>query len=173
MSYLSDLRRLDTVLLALGWIFSNQYLAWKAYFDFHHTTPPLQPMISLAFFWCKNHNFRTTVARDLNSSTSGNHSRCATQSVNRAEKVTLKTIFETDISCASEFFRAMKSVFRRFDFVLFPSHLLTIRKDDFASPSRGESTLIPSEVTFKVSPLPLSRMSSMIYIFNCTRELQF
>ena len=30
--------------LALGWIFSNQYLAWKACFDFHHTTPHFQPM---------------------------------------------------------------------------------------------------------------------------------
>ena len=32
--------------LAMGWIFSNQYLAWKACFDFHHTTPPFQPMIT-------------------------------------------------------------------------------------------------------------------------------
>ena len=31
--------------LALGWIFSNQYLAWKTFFDFHHTTPPFQTMI--------------------------------------------------------------------------------------------------------------------------------
>ena len=30
--------------LTLGWIFSNQYFAWKACFDFHHTTPPFQPM---------------------------------------------------------------------------------------------------------------------------------
>ena len=29
----------------IGWIFSNQFLAWKACFDFHHTTPPFQPMI--------------------------------------------------------------------------------------------------------------------------------
>ena len=39
------LRRLTTVFLALGWIFSNQYLAWKACFDFHHTSPTFQPMI--------------------------------------------------------------------------------------------------------------------------------
>ena len=31
--------------MALGWIFSNQYLAWKACFDFYHSTPPFQPMI--------------------------------------------------------------------------------------------------------------------------------
>ena len=40
-----NLRRITTVFLALGWIFSNQYLAWKACFDFHHTSPPFQPMI--------------------------------------------------------------------------------------------------------------------------------
>ena len=40
-----NLRRLTSDFLALGWIFSNQYLAWKACFDFHHTTPPLQPMV--------------------------------------------------------------------------------------------------------------------------------
>ena len=40
-----NLRRLTTVFLALGWIFSNQYLAWKACFDFHHTTPPFQPIV--------------------------------------------------------------------------------------------------------------------------------
>ena len=39
------LRRLTTVFLAFGWIFSNQYLAWKACFDFHHTSPTFQPMI--------------------------------------------------------------------------------------------------------------------------------
>ena len=42
---LKNLRRLTTVFLALGWIFSNQYLAWKACFDFHHTSPTFQPMI--------------------------------------------------------------------------------------------------------------------------------
>ena len=29
----------------IGVIFSNQFLARKAYFDFHHTRPPFQPMI--------------------------------------------------------------------------------------------------------------------------------
>ena len=43
--YALNLRRLTTVFLALGWIFSNQYLAWKTCFDFHHTTPPFQSMI--------------------------------------------------------------------------------------------------------------------------------
>ena len=32
-----DLRRLAKIVLALGWIFSNQYFAWKACFNFHHT----------------------------------------------------------------------------------------------------------------------------------------
>ena len=41
----NTLRRLTTVFLALGWIFSNQYLAWKACFDFHHTSPTFRPMI--------------------------------------------------------------------------------------------------------------------------------
>ena len=41
----TKLRRLATVFLALGWIFSNQYLAWKTCFDFHHTRPPFQSMI--------------------------------------------------------------------------------------------------------------------------------
>ena len=40
-----ELRRLATVFLASGWIFSNQYLAWKPCFDFHHTSPTFQPMI--------------------------------------------------------------------------------------------------------------------------------
>ena len=39
------LRRLATVFLALGWIFSNQFLVRKACFDFHHTRPPFQPII--------------------------------------------------------------------------------------------------------------------------------
>ena len=43
--YALNLRRLTTVFLALGWILSNQYLAWKTCFDFHHTTPPFQSMI--------------------------------------------------------------------------------------------------------------------------------
>ena len=46
----SGLRRFTTVFLALGWIFSNQYLALKAYVDFHHTTPPFQPMIKFYVF---------------------------------------------------------------------------------------------------------------------------
>ena len=43
--YALNFRRLTTVFLALGWIFSNQYLAWKTCFDFHHTRPPFQSMI--------------------------------------------------------------------------------------------------------------------------------
>ena len=41
----ANLRRPTTVFLALGWIFSNQFLVRKACFDFHHTRPPFQPMI--------------------------------------------------------------------------------------------------------------------------------
>ena len=39
------LRRLTTVFLALAWIFSNEYLAWKACFDFQHTSQTFQSMI--------------------------------------------------------------------------------------------------------------------------------
>ena len=38
------------MVLALGWMFSNQYFACKAYFDFHHTTSPFQPMIKFYVF---------------------------------------------------------------------------------------------------------------------------
>ena len=41
--------RLATVLLALRWIFSNQYFTWKACFDIH-TTPPFQSMIKFFLF---------------------------------------------------------------------------------------------------------------------------
>ena len=34
--------------LALGWIFSNQYIVWKACFNFRHTTPPFHPMIKFS-----------------------------------------------------------------------------------------------------------------------------
>ena len=38
------------MVLALAWIFSNQYLAWKTCFDFHHPTLPFQPMIKVYVF---------------------------------------------------------------------------------------------------------------------------
>ena len=40
----------NSFFLALGRIFSNQYLALKACVDFHHTTPPFQPMIKFYVF---------------------------------------------------------------------------------------------------------------------------
>ena len=46
----SFLRRFPTAFLALGWIFSNQYFAWKACFDFRHTIRPFQLLIKLYVF---------------------------------------------------------------------------------------------------------------------------
>ena len=46
------------MVLALGWIFSNQYFAWNACFDSHHTTLPFQPMINILYFCWFSSNSR-------------------------------------------------------------------------------------------------------------------
>ena len=50
LQVLMHLRRLATIFLALLWIFSNTQFAWKAFFDFRHTTPPFQPKLKLYVF---------------------------------------------------------------------------------------------------------------------------
>ena len=47
-----DLRRLAKIVLALGWVFSNQYFAGKACFNVHHTPLSFQPVIKGGAYFC-------------------------------------------------------------------------------------------------------------------------